>query len=847
MPNQYKFTLRVVRNHLIAIILLLITNQTHAIIPERSGWWKFDNSSNLTMAEAGYGTALALVGTHSAANGPETGNGSVLIGVGSYYKMQHLIAPNGGGAKVNEYTLQFDFKISENNVWHSYFQTAKLNNDDGDFFINQSGNIGVAAVGYSNYSVIPNQWYRLIISVKNGSWFNCYLDGNLLLKGNVQSIDGRFSLENLLLIFADNDGEDANIYCSELSIWNKALTSDQVKELGGFNHDITPFLMTRIPYLQGEGSNAMTVCWHDTAQIGTKVEYGLSSTLGNTLQGTSEIVSEPYRWHTVKLTGLQANTRYFYKVFSGDGASEIYSFKTLPDATYSGKIRFVILGDTHASDTLMAGKILRAAKSKISELYGADIENHVNGIFHTGDIVVSGNTPENYSTQYFRPLSALSSNIPTMVVAGNHEGESQYFYRYMKLDDQSAFPLIPALNEKIWQLKVGNSLFVGLNANIISSYGATEANWLDTKLNETENDPTIDFVFLFIHHPPISELWYNAINFDAGSNYVRDVLIPIIIKYTKVRQMHYGHTHGFERGTIHSDKADGDFRIICGGGGGGPLDPWDDAANHDYNDIHITMSNYFFQILEIDIADHTYQNSMFSLGDLNKPLNSECLDSWYKKNNQPVPVTPLAEDVLITDNYIQFYSSEFSGMDSIMSVQLQVVESSDNPNVIVDTTLHWKNIYGVDSNFDPIDKNRDINLYQIKINSSLITNNKSYYFRVRYRDHNLRWSEWSNNFSFSTTGIIDEKYSEFDYYLFQNFPNPLNNKTTISYYIPEVCEVNFQFYDMNNKIVGLVKEGNKTQGKYTVDFSTDNLVNGIYFYKMVTSKSAFVKKMIKMK
>jgi len=285
--------------------------------------------------------------------------------------------------------------------------------------------------------------------------------------------------------------------------------------------------------------------------------------------GTSELISSSYRWHTVKLSGLQANTRYFYKVMNGTGESGVFSFKTLPNLTDKGKIRFILLSDTHCPDTTMAGNVVRAARYKAMELYGSDIENHVNGIFHSGDIVVSGSVPEQYSTEYFKPLSSLTPYIPTMVVAGNHEGESSYFYNYLKMDELSAFPENPALNEKIWSLRVANSLFIGLNTNITAQYGTVMADWLDTKLSETENNPDIDFVFLFFHHPPFTELWKTINNSDGGTVYVKNTLFPIIKKYSKVQEMHYGHTHGFERGTILSDKADGDFRIVCGGGGGG--------------------------------------------------------------------------------------------------------------------------------------------------------------------------------------------------------------------------------------------------------------------------------------
>jgi hypothetical protein len=138
--------------------------------------------------------------------------------------MNHGISPQGQEKFVNEYSLLFDFKIPDTGIWHSFFQTDVRNNSDGDFFINPSGNIGVAAVGYSNFTIAKNEWYRLVISVKNGDSFNCYLDGDLLMTRNIQSLEGRFSLDSLLLLFADENSEDGDIVCSEISIWNKALS-----------------------------------------------------------------------------------------------------------------------------------------------------------------------------------------------------------------------------------------------------------------------------------------------------------------------------------------------------------------------------------------------------------------------------------------------------------------------------------------------------------------------------------------------------------------------------------------------------------------------------------------------
>jgi hypothetical protein len=836
------------KTHVIFCILILSGISTFATLPDRIGWWKFDSPTNLTKAETGFGTDLILVGNHIAASGPIVGNGAVLIGPGSYYKMNHSISPTGISTLVNEYSLQFDFKIPETGIWHSFFQTSPTNNSDGDLFINPTGNIGVAAVGYSSFAVTANQWYRLIVSVKNGTNFTCYVDGNLVLSGTAQPKDGRFALDKQILVFADDDGEDGNIYCSELSIWNQALNAVQAKELGGFGHDVRPAQMTRIPYLQGAGTTTMNICWHDTAATGTKVEFGLDSTLNQVTSGNSELIGEPFRWHTVKLTGLTPNTRYFYRVSSGNLSSGIYSFKTLPDDSYSGKIRFVLFSDTHDSDTASASKVLRAAKTKIRELYGPDIENHVNGIFHSGDLVVSGNSLSQYTTQYFQPFAALSSNIPTMAVAGNHEGESPYFYKYMKLDDQSAFPNNSALNEKIWQERVGNSLFIGMNTNIVGQYGTAMANWLDTRLKEVESDASIDFVFMFMHHPPYSELWFDVSTFDGGPAYIKNVLFPIIKKYTKVQQLHSGHTHGFERGTVQSTMTDGDFRFIIGGGGGGALDNWGDFTNLDYPDIHIALDHFCFQILEIDIENHSYQSSMYSLGNQFKSRNIELMDSWYKKINQSGPDIPVVENLINNTDNIQFNSSHFSGKDSLMSVEMKVADITGNQQLILDSLVHWENVYGVDKNFNPIDKNSSVNLYQLKISKSMISEYKLYSYSVRYRDHNLKWSDWSNLVLFNSTGIISgvDAFSDHSGHdqLLQNYPNPFSNSTVFTYQIQERGKVSFSILDLSGKEIRTISAGVKSPGQYNLEINSGKMENGIYFLRMKTDDATISRKMI---
>lgn len=795
------------------------------------GVWKFDDNSNLAKGEIGRN--LEFIGSPNFISGPDETNNAIRVTKGNYLKVDHGISPNGGGKFVNEYTLQIDFRIPRLNEWYTFFQTSPSNSNDGECFIDLSGYIGVQATGYSTYAVKPNEWYRLVITVKNGTHYKYYLEGQLILNGFYQNIDSRFALDKTLLMFADDNGEDGTIDCAELAIWDYSLSESEIKTLGDFGHGSK--LLIRVPYLQTPSSNSIIINWHDTTSTGTKVEFGTTHSLGQTEPGSSETIAESYIWHTVKLKGLTPNTEYFYRVKSSAGSSEIYSFRTLPDNNYNGKLRFLLLSDTHANDTTMTSKIIREAKRKIIQLYGEDFQNKINLVLHSGDMVVTGYDVMQWTDQYFAPMAPLSPYIPFMTVSGNHEGESFNYYSYMKYDDVSAFPATDPLSERFWSMNLVNTAIIGINSNLTNSRRTHQTEWLEKKLQEFESNPQIDFVIVLVHHLPISELWGEGIP-DAGSIYVRNQIIPILKKYSKIVQLSYGHTHGFERGTIESEKLNGDFRIICGGGGGGPLDIWGSYKNFDFPNIHISLDHYSFQLIEIDVAAKTFEAALFSLGNQLKPRTAELLDSWYKKLNQPAPSKPTAYNPAFNNFNVTFNSSRVNN-DSLMSVRIQVSEDPLFNKTFVDSMFHWKNIYGVDVNFNPADLNRNIDLTNISLNHSLFLHEKKYFYRVRYRDHNLKWSDWSNSIEFVIPDISDDTAIS-SYELMQNYPNPFNSSTKIIYQIPQNGIVSLKVFDVLGKEVAVLVNTEKKAGRYEATFDSSNLSSGVYFYTLQFSNSS---------
>ncbi len=811
-------------------------------VPTRKGWWNFNNTTNLLAPVSGYGLPLQLVGNQTLVNGPETGDYAARIGVGSHYRMEHQISPNGGGTAVNTYTLQIDFKVESLGLWHCFFQTNPTNSNDGDCFINPSGNIGVAATTYSPSAIRADEWYRLVVSVDNGSSFTYYLDGMQINAAAVQEIDGRFSLDTFLLMFADEDGEDNDILVSEISIWDLALTSLQVETLGGFWHPIPNVdLLINKPFLQAMTQQSVIVCWHDTLANLSRVEYGLTQSLGNQQDGTSEMVVFPYRYHNVQLNELQAGTKYYYRLVSGSGTSDLYSFTTLPDDQYQGHIRFLLFSDSQ-SDSAATGFIVRSAKQKVEELYGNDPDDAINLIMHCGDIVGDGGNISAWTTEFFRPFSGLSGNIPFMSVAGNHEGEHYNYYTYMKYDAFSAFPSTHPLFEKLWTYHMPRILFVGMNSNMMYSYGNEQIQWLDQTLALAESDQEIDFVFCFLHHPPVSELWG-----EGNTSYVSDEVIPVLQKYTKVQQLSYGHTHAYERGVMESkaEFPEADFRISCVGSGGGNRDRWGEYTNFDYPQIHTAIDHYFYIIYDFDLSSGSFEGTMFDLGNSNNPPTYQPADTWHRRLNQEKPGTPeMLETSYTTQGNAVLHASAFEGSDEVMSSRFQIsTDPLDFSAPLFDQTRHWQDIYGVDAQYHAVDLNAGIDLSQVIVTQANLEIDKNYYARIRYRDQNLRWSYWSTPLSFVFTGAQATGELKPHNMLLFNVPNPVDEMAQLTFEVEKTQHITLEISDIHGSLIAVPAKGIYVAGKHSLPFNAACLAEGMYIMKLSTATGTRYHKM----
>ena len=90
------------------------------------------------------------------------------------------------------------------------------------------------------------------------------------------------------------------------------------------------------------------------------------------------------------------------------------------------------------------------------------------------------------------------------------------------------------------------------------------------------------------------------------------------------------------------------------------------------------------------------------------------------------------------------------------------------------------------------------------------------------------------------TNIVD--LTENQYHLGQNIPNPAQNKTAISYTIPEDGTVMFKLTTINGQVI-YNKSLEVLSGSHLLEIDIENLSNGIYYYSMEYQGTTITKKM----
>jgi hypothetical protein len=185
--------------------------------------------------------------------------------------MTHGAGANGGGTKVNQYTLIMDvmFPTASDAKWRGLFQVDPSNASDGELFVNKANGIGIS--GQYQGKVVADTWHRLAFAFNlNDKSVSKYIDGVLVNKQTLgEGFDGRWALGSTALLFTDEDGETAAGLVNSVQIRNGTLSDAEIAALGGATADGIPGAVSsgiKISGISASGANVV-ITWAGGAGI----------------------------------------------------------------------------------------------------------------------------------------------------------------------------------------------------------------------------------------------------------------------------------------------------------------------------------------------------------------------------------------------------------------------------------------------------------------------------------------------------------------------------------------------------------------------------------------------------
>ena len=80
-----------------------------------------------------------------------------------------------------------------------------------------------------------------------------------------------------------------------------------------------------------------------------------------------------------------------------------------------------------------------------------------------------------------------------------------------------------------------------------------------------------------------------------------------------------------------------------------------------------------------------------------------------------------------------------------------------------------------------------------------------------------------------------------------NYPNPFNQSTVITYSIPVQTAVKLTIYNLQGKLVTTLVDNFQESGTYSVPFNARTLSSGVYLYRLDSGSAVITKKMMFLK
>jgi hypothetical protein len=299
--------------------------------------------------------------------------------------------------------------------------------------------------------------------------------------------------------------------------------------------------VTRGPYLQQGTHDSVVVRWRTALATDSRVRFGNAP--GNLTRSVDDaaVTTE----HEVTLTGLAADTTYYYSVGSTTGVlagdDPEHFFLTSPPVGTARPTRVWVLGDSGTAN---------ADARAVADAY----ENYT-GTTHTdlwlmlGDNAYNDGTDSQYQAAVFDMYPGMLRKSVLWPTLGNHDGytadsatQTGPYYDIFTLPTNGEAGGQASGTEAYYSFDYGNIHFICLESyETDRSPGGAMMRWLEQDVADT----TQEWIIAFWHHPPYSKGSHDS-DTEVPLRQMRQNALPIL-EAAGVDLVLSGHSHSYER------------------------------------------------------------------------------------------------------------------------------------------------------------------------------------------------------------------------------------------------------------------------------------------------------------
>ena len=284
---------------------------------------------------------------------------------------------------------------------------------------------------------------------------------------------------------------------------------------------------------------------------------------------------------------------------------------------------------------------------------------------------------------------------------------------------------------------------------------------------------------------------------------------------------------------------------------------------------HIPITDALHENLTAAVIDYVHGNAIEIDNDSNILLSSRHLDEITKINH-------ITGDIIWRLGGLE---NEFTFINDTLRFNYQhAVRRISNGNITIFDNGNWHNppfSRAVEYSIDEINKTATL-VWEYRHNPSIFSGFMGYVQRLDNENTLISWGGASPTVTevtptgtvvFEATyppGVYTYRAYKFDwnnpvtihqgneklpaaFELKQNFPNPFNPVTVITYNIPKTANVELTIFDITGREVKKLVSKLEQAGIYSVSFDASLYSSGLYFYRLQTADFTVTKKMILVK